>query len=177
MKPAGVVEAVDVLDEVTLDVVHVVPAGVALEFEGERREEALSDGVVPAVALAAHAAGDAVPVEERPVLAARVVHAAVAMMDHAVRRRAHHEGPSQRVDGKAGVGVTRHLPPDDATREQVEDDGQVDKASHGSQVRQVGDPDTIGRGHLELALDQVAGDGMRVPGLRCDHEPPAWPRA
>ena len=39
MKPAGVVEAVDVLDEVTLDIVHVVPAGVALKLERERREE------------------------------------------------------------------------------------------------------------------------------------------
>jgi hypothetical protein len=39
--PSRIVEALDVLAGGALDVVHVVPAGVELELEGEGREEAL----------------------------------------------------------------------------------------------------------------------------------------
>src|SRR5205085_11393470 len=99
MPPFGVVEAVDVQRDVTLDIVRVVPLRMILEFELERREEALSDGVVPAVSLAAHAAPDTVLFEDCAVVGARVVDAAVAVMDQAVGRGAQRERALESGDG------------------------------------------------------------------------------
>ncbi len=52
MPPFSIVKAVDVPGEVALDVAGVAPLGVVFQLELERREEALGDRVVPAVALA-----------------------------------------------------------------------------------------------------------------------------
>src|SRR5262249_34043496 len=91
MPPSRIVEAFDVLAGGVLDVVHVMPVRVELDLEGEGREEALGHRVVPAVPLAAHARLDAVALEHGSVVSAGVVNAAVAVMDHAGRRRSHRE--------------------------------------------------------------------------------------
>lgn len=51
MQSLCVVEGLDVLAGGTLGVVDVVPVRFELELEGERREEALGDHVVPGISL------------------------------------------------------------------------------------------------------------------------------
>ncbi len=51
-----------------------------IEFRFERAEEALDDGIVPAVADATHADGDAAGVEQAPIVVARVLAAAIGVM-------------------------------------------------------------------------------------------------
>jgi hypothetical protein len=97
------------------------------------------------------------------------------VVDQAGRRRAHGEAASQRLDSHVRVEVARDLPADDAPRVQVEDDREVHEAGDGAQVGQVRDPDLVRRRHLELALDQIRCDGVRVPRLRRGDE--AAPRA
>jgi len=83
MKPDGAIELVDVVSDDApsmLDVSEDAPLD-ALVFE--RREEALGDGVVPAVALATHAADEAILVELGDVAARAVGAPAVGVMQDA----------------------------------------------------------------------------------------------
>src|SRR5215510_5965900 len=170
MPPSRVVEALNVLAGGALDVVHVVPARVELELESEGREEALGHRVVPAVPLAAHARPDAVALEYCAVLSARVVNAAVAVVDHTDGRRSHCESAPQSLDSDAGIEVLRHRPANNPACEQVEHDRHVHEAGLGSQVGQVGDPHLVRRRHLELACDDVPGNGEPVFRLGREHE-------
>src|SRR5205809_499642 len=47
------------------------------------------------------------------------------------------------------------LPADDLAREDVDDEGKEDEPLPAAQVRQVGDPEAVGTGGLEVALDEV----------------------
>src|SRR3954463_14884781 len=81
-----VVEAIDVLGDVlsgsgpALEVINL------LDLSFDRGEEALGDGVVPAISLPAHAALDASGPEGSAIVAARVGAAAIGVMDQASRR-------------------------------------------------------------------------------------------
>jgi Protein of unknown function DUF86 len=70
----------------------------------------------------------------------------------------------------AGVGADMgpHRPADHAPAEGVEDDGQEQEPGQGRDVREVGEPELVGRLGLEVALDQV---GHRL-GLVCPHGGP-----
>ena len=89
--------------------------------------------------------------------------ALIGMVDH-VRRAALGERHVERVEDEVGAQVRRHRPADDATAPRVEDDGQVQEAGPGRDVRDVGDPELIGTGGDELALDQI-GCRPGVPAL------------
>ena len=91
---------VDVLDEVALDVAHVPPVRLELELEAERREEALGDGVVPAVPLAAHALHGAVCRRGRAVGLGTRARSHGRWMDQQPRARlAPRKRTPQRLDG------------------------------------------------------------------------------
>src|SRR5258705_7811770 len=55
-------------------------------------------------------------------------------------------------------------------REEVEHHGHVHEAGLGSKIGQVRDPNLVRRRHLELARDDVPGDGILVPRLGGEHE-------
>src|SRR6266481_6278729 len=90
------------------------------EFCLERREEALRDRVVPAIALAAHAADDSAFAEPAPVVLARVLDTAVRVMDEASLGAPGPQGHAQGVKSERPVEVRIHGPADNTPRKQVE---------------------------------------------------------
>ena len=65
----------------------------------------------------------------------------------------HQKSLERQVRRHAGLGG----PTNDAAREQIDDDTQVQPALVGLDVSDVGDPDLIGRGCLELLFQPVLG--------------------
>ena len=124
----------------------------------QRREEALGDGVVPAVALAAHAADDAGGDQRLAVVAARVLRAAVGVVHEAGVGEAATARHLQRVEAELGAHVIGDRPADDAAREQVEDDGEVQPALPRPHVRDVGRPHAVRRRRFEVPVEHVRRD-------------------
>src|SRR3989338_441021 len=82
----------------------------------ERGKEALGHGVVPAVALAAHARHQALAFKGPSVLAGRVLRAAVRMVDEPRRRLPGERRHLQGADRQVAVDAVRHGPADDLPR-------------------------------------------------------------
>ncbi len=113
MQTRGVVEAVDVVSDgaVGLSLAGIRPRGF---FGLERGEEALGDGVVPAIALAAHAGHEAEWSEGAGEVGAGVLATAIGMEQHAAANRGDSIGVVERlldqVVGHAlGHAVAEHL--------------------------------------------------------------------
>src|SRR2546426_10649931 len=100
MPSLPVVEDLQVLEDGAGGVRVRRPVRLVREFDLERREEALRDGVVPAVPAPAHAHDDAVSVEHGAVVAARVLAPAVGMMHEPWAGLAVGEGHRQRLHGE-----------------------------------------------------------------------------
>jgi hypothetical protein len=128
----------------------------------ERCEEALCNGVVPAVALAAHAALDPACFERTPVVAAGVGTAAIGVVDEArvgtAVSQCCPQGHEREVPVDRGAGCPAH----DTPGEQIEHDGEVQPALPGPEVGDVRHPDLVGRGRAEVPLQHVRSDGKRV---------------
>ena len=172
MAPTGVVEGLDVLEDggpglASSDVVRAVD-----ELGLERREEALRDGVVPAIALAAHAAVDAVFSKQLLIVPTGVLDAAVRVMEEPGLGPPGSQGHAQSVEGERAVDVRLDGPADDTPREQVQDGGEVHPTLSSPDVRDVRDPDLVGRRHREVPVQLVRRDGMRVPRIRRHTETP-----
>jgi hypothetical protein len=73
MSSLPIVEELEVLEQVSARRGARGPRSVVNELDLERREEALGDGVVPAIATAAHAADDPVLRQDLLVVAASVL--------------------------------------------------------------------------------------------------------
>lgn len=65
---------------------------------------------------------------------------------------------------------------DDLHRGQILDGGEVESAFVRRNVRYVGQPDRIGYGDIELALQQIGRDGMDVAAVGSDRHPPSASR-
>ena len=70
----------------------------------------------------------------------------------------HGEGPLGPLHGQ----TVAHRPADHATRVEIEDDGEVEPALCGPQVREVPGPDPIRRLDRELTIEGVLGHGQSV---------------
>src|SRR5262245_54999727 len=103
MSPLPIVEELEVLDERGARRRPRGPGRVVDQLDLQRREEALGDGIVPAIAPAAHAADDAVPFQGPLVVTARVLTSPIRMMQQALgwppTRQGHAEGTKRQVIG------------------------------------------------------------------------------
>src|SRR3989441_10664580 len=88
MPPLAIVEELEVLEELGARRRPSGPGRVMDQLDFQRREEALGDGVVPAVAPAAHTADDPVLRQDPLVVAAGVLTSAIRMMQQTLRRGA-----------------------------------------------------------------------------------------
>src|SRR4051794_38354210 len=112
MQPAPVIEALDVIEDHAACLRAGVQGEVVEPFGLEQMEEALDRRIVVAIARAAHAADDAVAVEEVLVLGARIGTAAIAVMHEAGSRAARAHRGSERFHGDRLYGTGRGGPPD-----------------------------------------------------------------
>ena len=110
-----------------------------------------------------------------------VLNAAVVVIDqlaalvHVPRVDRHLEG----VEGEVAAQARRDLPADDEATEDVDDKGHVAEAGVGLHVGQVRDPEPVGSGRAEVALDEIDGAldalvgdrGLPVSSAANAHEP------
>lgn len=94
-----------------------------------------------------------------------------------VTRLALGEGHPQGVEHQVGAHVGGQLPADDPAAEGVEDEGEVGDALPGAQVGEVADPEPVGLGGAEVALDPGRGRParLRASGLADRLDPGALP--
>src|SRR6185295_16840479 len=88
VKPLAIVEDLDVLEDGGAQLDTPRPASLVDELGFDGGEEALDDGIVPAVAFATHADCDALSSELGAVLSACVLAAAVGVVQQALDRPA-----------------------------------------------------------------------------------------
>src|SRR5437016_1496144 len=176
MPSLPVVEDLQVLEDGAVGVRVRRPVRLVCEFDLERREEALRDRVVPAVAAPAHAHDDAVGVEHGAVVAARVLAPAVGMMHEPGAGLAMGQGHRQRLDGELPRDPVAQRPADDPAREEVEDDDEVQPALARPEVRDVRDPGRVRRRDRELPIEDVGGYREVVLRVRRALEAPLLPR-
>src|SRR5262245_65774697 len=109
MSPLSIVEELEILEQFSARRGACCPSGVVNEFDLERGKEALGDGVVPAIAPAAHAADDPVLRQDPLVVGTGVLTATIRMMQQALgrapRRQRHAEGVERQSNREAlGTG-------------------------------------------------------------------------
>src|SRR5256712_14063741 len=102
MPPLPIVEELEVLEELGARRRPSGPGRVMDQLDFQRREEALGDGVVPAIAAAAHTAADPVLRQDPLVVAAGVLTAPIRMMQQTLGRAP--AGPPQ-AQGVEGEGI------------------------------------------------------------------------
>lgn len=170
---ARVVEAFDELDDRLAGLVVSLERRAADQLALECGEEALTHGVVVAVADGSHRRPDsrfpASPAElDRGVLAALI-----GMMDHC-RGRSLHDGHVERRRDERCPQVCCDSPTHDLAAPHVEHDGQIEEAHPRRNVRDVSDPQRIGPIGHELSVDQVGSRSRRaVTPRRYGPFPPA----
>ncbi len=142
------------------------PWSVELDQLGlERAFERLGDGAVGAVADRADrcrdaSVGEAVALADRGVLAA-----SVAVMNHvAAGQITPPDRHLQGVEDEVGAEVVGDLPADDGSAVDVEDEGDVHPSLPGRGVGDVGQPQLVGPGRHEAAIDQIRRAKRAVVG-------------
>src|SRR5882724_2559082 len=131
----------------------------------ERGDKALGQGVVIRIARAAHAAGDAPGGGELREAIGGVLHAAIAMVKQARRRRLARHGEGEGGGGQLGAHVLAAVVGHAAARATIQSEGQIEPAFAGFDVGKVALPHharTLGRGHFG---EPVFGDLVRVTAV------------
>src|SRR5215468_1391205 len=172
MAALPVVEDLQVLEDVRASVSARCPGALRDELDLQGREETLRDRVVPAVAAAAHAATDPVHREATLILLARVLTPAIRMVEQAPWGLAAGERHGERVEGELAGDPRTRRPTNDASREEVEDDDEVEPALERPEIGDVADPDRVGGRRRELPIEDVGRDGQRVARVGRRAEPP-----
>jgi hypothetical protein len=98
-----IIEHLDVFEDVLRRFISCGVVPMIDQFTLERPEETFDAGVVPAVALAAHAGDETVLIEQTLVARGRLLTAAIRMVQEPRRgdpvRSRHREGPLGQLDG------------------------------------------------------------------------------
>src|SRR6202451_285748 len=162
VSPLPIVEDLDVLEDLGAGIVAGVENVVADQLFLQCREEAFGHGVVPTVALAAHALTYPVSPEPTAEGVAGVLRAAVAMEDELQLRSPKPHRGSQGVAHERCRHALGQAPANNLARVKVQDDRQVHPALARPDVRDVADPYRVGLLGMEVSLEQVGRNRQRV---------------
>src|SRR5580765_192777 len=157
MQAVAVIEALDVLEDRGPRLGARVKREVIEPLGLDRVEETLDRGVVVTVAGTAHAADDAVAVEDVLVPGTGVRTAAIAVMYQAGERAPCAQRLVKRLERERLSGTRPRGPADDAARASIEENREEEPALTGANLRDVGEPETVRRRALEVLLHAVGG--------------------
>jgi len=165
VQAAGIVEAFDVLKQITSGVGSsgVNPMVDALGFEGVK--ETLHRGVVEAIALAAHRRRDAGSGKNPSISFGSILNAAVGVVDQPWRRPLPLDGHGEGLQGNLGVQGLAHRPTNDFAGMQVQNGGEVQPAFAGRDVGQIRQPDLAGACGDKIASQSIGRDRVIVPAV------------
>ncbi len=110
--------------------------------------------------------------EQFAVVTAGILYTATGMVDQPRRRPAVADRHLQRILAQGALQTLGHRPADDLHRGQILDGGEVEPAFVGWDVGDVSEPDRIGRGGFEVAVEQIGRDRMGVAAVGGDRRPP-----
>src|SRR4029079_17533267 len=165
MRTLPIVEDLDVLEDLAARAGSRLEGLIAHQLLLQRREEALCNGIIPAISLSAHALAHAVAPEPSSERVARILAAAVTVEEESGGGLPKADGGVQGFADERGLHALAQAPADHFAREQVDDDRQVHPALPGPQVRDVARPRRIRAVHDELPLEQVGRDRQSVLGV------------
>ena len=96
--------------------------------------------------------------EQFPVAVAGILHPPVGVDDQPGRKPSVADGHLQRVFAQGAFEALRHRPANDLHGRQILDRRQIKPALAGRDVRDVCQPNRVGRHDLEVAVQQVGRD-------------------
>jgi len=139
------------------------------QFRFLRAEETLDDGVVPTIAFPTHALLNAVCSENRTKVFARILAAAIRAKEHSACESPIPDRGYQSVDHQAPIHGQLHRPPNHASREQIEDNGEIKPPFSRRQVRDVASPNSVrtpNYRNVKVSSENIFGDRQRVIRVR-----------
>jgi hypothetical protein len=157
-----IVEDLDVVEDGRAGLSPRGPLKNVSDLVLQRAEEALDTGVVPAVALPAHAADHVLAGEQLPVVAARVLAAPIGVMHQPSCELALAQRHLKRAGREIGVDAGAHRPADHLARAEVEDHREVEPTFRRRDVRDVPSPALVQPWRVEVSREHVRRDRMRV---------------
>ena len=126
MPPDRVIEPVDVSGDGVFGLLAGLPGDRPDQFRLDGFEERLDHRVVIAVPSPAHRDQDAPFSEQRLIVYRAVLRPKVGMMDQSRRGVAGHQSTAQGFDREISLQAVTRGPANDAPREEVENDGEVE---------------------------------------------------
>src|SRR5712692_1037790 len=135
------------------------------QFLLECAEEALHASVVPTIALATHRTFDAMVTHDLLVARGGVLDATIRVMQKPRLGCAPPQRHGKRLDGEIGREARSHAKADHGTREEVEDDGEIEPTLLGPNVGNIARPDTIRRRDGKLPIERIGRHGQLVFGV------------
>jgi len=154
---AGVVEPADIFDDRELELRSGAPDAIGDQLGLERVDEGLGKRVVKRVADRSDRPEDAVVVEDLRKRPRRVLSPGIGVMDEldvgagAALRERH----AQCVEDEIGAHVAGELPADDPAAVDVNDKAEEHQALVAAQIGEVRDPQLVGSGRGEIAVDEI----------------------
>jgi hypothetical protein len=124
-------------------------------FTLQQSHGAFHGGVVPRITLATYAALDPMGIKDPLKRVGCILAAPVAVVDEAAIRLARRECISQGHTDQFGIDVCRRGPANDASRAQVQDDGQIKPAFARPNIREIRHPLFIEVARREVPLQSI----------------------
>src|SRR5262245_8543769 len=154
VSPPSVVE-VDVIADVLHRVLSgpVLPAFDSLAFEAA--EEALDDGVVVAIASAAHARYGLGFLEPLAVLVGRVLATTIRVVQEPRGRHAHSKRPLESGQHELSIDAVGRVPAHDTARVEIEEDREIQPPLFGPHVGNIGHPRAVRRLDGESPVEEI----------------------
>jgi hypothetical protein len=131
----------------------------------EEAVDRLGERVVITVADAADRRFDAGLGQALGVFDRQVLRSAIRVMHQARSRPSLMNGLFQGIQDEPGVGRAAHSPSDNAAREGVDDEGDVDEALPSGDIGEIAHPKHVRRRHAELAVHLVQRAWLRLVGI------------
>ena len=135
MAPDGIVEPVAVAANSPVCWLAGMEEGPPDELGFQGFDERLDHGVVIAIPLAGHRDQDAVVLELGLIIARAILATAIRMTDQPGRRTGHGQGFAQSGKSQVAMQPVAGCPADDPACEQVDNDGQLQPAFAGPDIR------------------------------------------
>ena len=170
---AEVVPALDEGEQLTSSLLVRLETRAGQQFAFERGEEALAHGVVEAIAHCAHRGAYSRFTAASAEGKRGVLTSLIRVVDDAPGATLY-EGHVERTQHQLRVQMIGHRPAHNAATEDIEHDGEIEKAFCGRHVGGIGHPQPVrGVGH-EVPLHEIGrGPRAALPPRRVDPAPPA----
>ena len=153
-----VIEPVDISGHGVFGLLAELPCNCPDQLCLDGLEVRLHHRVVVAVAAPTHRDRDAPSAEQRLIVYRAVLRPTVGMMDQSRRGVAGHQSTAQGFDREISLQAVTRRPANDAPREEVENDGEVEPALCRPDVGDVRPPFPVWAVRREVLRHQIGGD-------------------